>query len=126
MEVLRLEAHGLMKCQHWKTIFANPRPGAQALILYHIIRNLSTCAPPAARGFGYTHQMSAAKTDALQLQPRDLALLRGLFECRIMTAPHVAALFFDGKHPYTIKRLQKLKAPGLIGERTRRGGHAGQ
>jgi hypothetical protein len=43
-----------------------------------------------------------------------------------MTAAHVATLFFGGKHPYTIKRLQKLKAAGLIGERTRRGDHAGQ
>lgn len=64
--------------------------------------------------------MAAPKTDALQLQDRDLALLRGLFECRIMTAPHVATLYFDGKREYTKKRLQKLKAAGFIGERTRR------
>jgi len=64
--------------------------------------------------------MSAPKTDALELQQRDLALLRGLFECRIMTAAHVATLYFDGKRPYTIKRLQKLKAAGFINERKRR------
>lgn len=58
--------------------------------------------------------------DSLQIQERDFALLRGLFECRIMTAGHVAALFFDGKREYTKKRLQKLKAAGLIGERKRR------
>jgi hypothetical protein len=60
------------------------------------------------------------RADSLQLQERDLALLRGLFECRIMTAAHVATLFFDGKNPYTKKRLQKLKAAGFISERSRR------
>lgn len=60
------------------------------------------------------------RNNSLQLQPRDLALLRGLFECRIMTGAHVATLFFDGKREYTKKRLQKLKAAGFIGERTRR------
>lgn len=64
--------------------------------------------------------MAAPKPDALQLQERDLALLRGLFECRIMTAVHVASLYFDGKREYTKKRLQKLKAAGFISERTRR------
>lgn len=57
---------------------------------------------------------------SLDLQPRDLALLRGLFESRIMTAAHIAALYFKGKREYTKKRLQKLKAAGFIGERTRR------
>jgi len=56
----------------------------------------------------------------IDLQERDLALLRGLFECRIMTAAHVAKLYFSGKQEYTKKRLQKLKAAGFIGERTRR------
>jgi hypothetical protein len=30
--------------------------------------------------------MTAPKIDALQLQDRDLTLLRGLFECRAMTS----------------------------------------
>lgn len=66
--------------------------------------------------------MSTSKTriGSLALQPRDLALLRGLFECRIMTAGHVATLYFEGKREYTKKRLQKLKTTGFIGERTRR------
>jgi hypothetical protein len=64
--------------------------------------------------------MSASKTDALQLQDRDLALLRGLFETRVMTAKHVAPLFFDNKGEYTKKRLQKLKTAGFISERRRR------
>jgi hypothetical protein len=57
--------------------------------------------------------------DSVDLQDRDFALLRGLFECRVMTADHIATLFFDGKRPYTTKRLQKLKAAGFIGERRR-------
>jgi hypothetical protein len=56
----------------------------------------------------------------LRLQERDLTLLRSLFECRVMTAAHVAALFFDGKHEYTKKRLQKIKAAGFITARKRR------
>lgn len=59
-------------------------------------------------------------TDAIRTQERDLALLRGLFECRLMTARHVAALYFDGKAEATKKRLRKLKGAGLIGDRRRK------
>src|ERR1700743_444809 len=55
----------------------------------------------------------------LQLQPRDFALLCGLFESRVMTASHVSVLYFAGKREYTKKRLQKLKAAGFVGERKR-------
>ena len=47
-------------------------------------------------------------------------MLRGLFECRVMTAEHVSALFFKGRKEATKKRLQKLKEAGLVGERRRR------
>ena len=57
---------------------------------------------------------------SISLQDRDIALLRGLFECRVMTAGHVATLYFDGKREYTKKRLQKLKSAGMISERRRR------
>ena len=60
-----------------------------------------------------------AQAGALQFQKRDFDLLCGLFESRIMTAIHVATLYFDGKREYTKKRLQKIKAVGLIGERKR-------
>jgi len=60
------------------------------------------------------------RAPSLQLQGRDFAFLRGLFESRIMTAAHVSALFFDAKREYTKKRLQKLKTAGFIGERKRR------
>lgn len=63
--------------------------------------------------------MVGLRIEKLQLQERDTTLLRGLFECRVMTAGHVATLYFDNKREYTKKRLQKLKAAGYIGERKR-------
>jgi hypothetical protein len=66
---------------------------------------------------------SKIRAESLQIQDRDYALLRGLFESRIMTAGHIATLFFDGKKEAAKKRLQKLKTAGFIGERTR---HASQ
>jgi hypothetical protein len=64
--------------------------------------------------------MAVLKVDRLQLQTRDLALLRGLFESRVMNPGHIATLYFDGRKPATKQRLHKLKASGLIGERRRR------
>ena len=61
-----------------------------------------------------------ANVKALVFQDRDLALLRGLFECRVMTKDHAAALYFDSKSEAAKKRLQKLKAAGFISERPRR------
>jgi hypothetical protein len=60
------------------------------------------------------------RNESLEPTDRDLALLRGLFECRVMTAKHVSKLYFGGKREYTKKRLQKIKGAGLIGERKRR------
>jgi len=57
---------------------------------------------------------------SLRFQERDLRILRNLFESRIMTAAHIAALHFDGKREMTKKRLQKLKVAGLLGERRRK------
>jgi hypothetical protein len=56
----------------------------------------------------------------IELQDRDFLLLRGLFESRVMTTDHAAALCFDGNYEPSKKRLQKLKIAGFIGERTRR------
>src|SRR5579864_3879777 len=53
-------------------------------------------------------------------QSRDFSLLRGLFESRVMTSPQISALYFAGKREAAKKRLQKLKAAGLINERKRR------
>jgi hypothetical protein len=61
-----------------------------------------------------------AQSDSIHFQERDFTLLRGLFESRVMTAGHIATLFFDGKKEAAKKRLQKLKAAGLVGERRRK------
>src|SRR5690349_5103525 len=56
----------------------------------------------------------------IELQDRDLTLLRDLFESRLMTSSHVAILHFEARSEAAKKRLQKLKAAGLIGVRPRR------
>jgi hypothetical protein len=58
-------------------------------------------------------------TSPIIFQDRDLALMRGLFESRIMTAGHIAALHFNGSKEAAKKRLQKLKAAGYVCERKR-------
>ena len=58
--------------------------------------------------------------DHFKLQDRDVRVLCGLFESRVMTVAHIATIYFDGKHEAAKKRLQKLKAASLIAERDRR------
>lgn len=60
------------------------------------------------------------RTLAYRVQARDLSLCRCLFESRIMTVGHIATLHFDGRKEAAKKRLQKLKAAGLLGERPRK------
>ncbi|MFO1459464.1 MAG: replication-relaxation family protein [Verrucomicrobiota bacterium] len=55
----------------------------------------------------------------IALQPRDLSILRTLFECRVFTTTHAASLFFNGRKEAAKKRLQILKRAGLIAERPR-------
>lgn len=64
--------------------------------------------------------VSKIRAGTLQFQERDLVILRGLFESRVMTAAHIATLYFSDKKEAAKKRLQKLKTTGLIGERKRR------
>src|SRR5690348_9632866 len=64
--------------------------------------------------------MAHMKIDGVEIQDRDFELLRGLFECRVMTIKHIAPLYFDGSSDAAKKRLQKIKAAGLIAERKRR------
>jgi hypothetical protein len=52
----------------------------------------------------------------LEIQPRDLEIMRSLFESRIMTAAHISILHFDSRAEATKKRLQKLKSAGFIKE----------
>jgi hypothetical protein len=54
---------------------------------------------------------------AISLQERDINILRGLFESRIMTTAHITSLYFDGRREGAKKRLQKLKSAGFITER---------
>jgi len=56
----------------------------------------------------------------IELQERDVIVLRDLFETRLMTLRHLAALSFHGSQDAAKKRLQKLKRAGLVGERPRR------
>ena len=60
------------------------------------------------------------KRQKIEVQPRDVELLRGLLECRLMTLAHAAVFHFGGKIEVAAKRVQKLKGAGLVGERPRR------
>ncbi len=56
--------------------------------------------------------MASVKAETLQLQERDIALLRGLFESRVMTAAHAAKLHFDGNHVCAVEIAnRKYTAP---------------
>jgi hypothetical protein len=55
----------------------------------------------------------------LRIQERDVALLRGLFESRVMALAHVALGYFGGRPEAAKKRVQKLKAARLVRERPR-------
>ncbi len=55
----------------------------------------------------------------IEIQERDLDILLGLFECRVMSLGHVSTLHFEGRSESAKKRVQKLKASGLVRERAR-------
>src|SRR5688500_12903297 len=54
------------------------------------------------------------------IQNRDLLILRGLFESRIMNIGHIAVMYFGGRREAAHKRVQKLRAAGYLAERNRR------
>jgi hypothetical protein len=56
----------------------------------------------------------------IELRDRDISILKGLFESRVMTLAHIAALYFDSKPEAAKKRVQRLKAAGLIAQRPRK------
>src|SRR4051812_12277272 len=62
---------------------------------------------------------SSRRFSSIQIHDGDLSLLRGLFESRVMTAEHIATIYFEGRRETAKKRLQKLKAARLIAERPR-------
>jgi hypothetical protein len=54
---------------------------------------------------------------ALEITPRDISILRSLFESRISTAAHICVHHFESKAEAAKKRIFKLKSAKLIGER---------
>jgi len=58
-------------------------------------------------------------TIATQFTDRDYRVLRGLFESRVMTLQHIAALYFAGNLDAAQKRIWKLKNARMLTERTR-------
>lgn len=61
--------------------------------------------------------MSPRNATEVVLQERDVVLLRGLFEARVMKLSHISRLYFEGKEEAAKKRVQKLKNAGYIRER---------
>jgi Replication-relaxation len=56
----------------------------------------------------------------VELQERDLAILQGLFESRLMTLTHITHLYFNGRGEAAKKRIQRLKDDRYVRERARR------
>jgi hypothetical protein len=54
-----------------------------------------------------------------EITGRDIEILRGLFECRVMTVHHIATLYFGDRITAARKRIWKLKTAGLVRERSR-------
>jgi predicted nucleic acid-binding protein len=52
----------------------------------------------------------------VELQERDLAILQGLFESRLMTLNHVTHLYFNGHSEAAKKRIQRLKEDRYVRE----------
>jgi len=59
-------------------------------------------------------------SSGVEITARDIDLLRGLFECRVMTVEHMATLYFAGRIEAARKRIWKLKTAGLVRQRPRR------
>jgi len=64
--------------------------------------------------------MAGMPVPSFSLQPRDIDVLTALFESRVMTAKHIAALHFTGSYEAAKQRLRKLKSAGLISELLRK------
>lgn len=74
---------------------------------------------PAAR-CGMIGIMLLRETPGVAIQERDIAILRALFESRVMNIRHIAALFFGGREHAARKRLQRLRMADLVAERPRK------
>jgi len=58
--------------------------------------------------------------EGLDVTARDVEILRGLFECRILTVEQIAGLYFEDRQEAARKRIWKLKKADLVRERPRR------
>ena len=58
--------------------------------------------------------------EGLDVTARDVEILRGLFECRILTVEQIAAIYFEDRQEAAHKRIWKLKKADLVRERPRR------
>ena len=54
---------------------------------------------------------------SLELQERDRAIFRALFESRLMTLNHIKDLYFKGSYEAAKKGIQRLKAAGYLRDR---------
>lgn len=63
--------------------------------------------------------MKGGNSTGIIPQERDFALLRGLYESRVMTTAQAAALYFENRLPAAQKRLQKLKRAQFVRDRVR-------
>lgn len=64
--------------------------------------------------------MTDGNNFGIDVQDRDVAILRGLFDARIATIHQLSTLYFGGRIEAARKRVQKLKAAGIIHERPRK------
>jgi len=60
--------------------------------------------------------MSGESKRGVHLQSRDLAILRGLFESRVMSLNHISLMYFEGRKEAATRRVRHLKAAGAIAE----------
>lgn len=56
----------------------------------------------------------------IDITTRDIDILRGFYESRLMTLAHVAAIYFGNRREAAKKRVQKLKRARLLAERPRK------
>ena len=61
-----------------------------------------------------------ARSQGIKITERDLLILRGLFDCRILNIHHFAELFFEGRQDAARKRIKKLQANKLLNVRQKK------
>lgn len=62
--------------------------------------------------------MTETRRPSIDIQARDLELLRDLFECRVMTVYHISDLHFGGRIEAARKRVQRLLTTDHLRRRT--------